>query len=92
MQKINATALGLALGICWGASIVITTLWINIVGGEEILAFLSKFYIGYSVSLLGALVGLIYGFIDGFIYGFFLAWFYNLFAARFGGSEPAAAQ
>ncbi len=83
MQKLNATALGLGLGICWGGSIVLTTLWIRIVGGEEILEFLAKFYIGYSVSLFGAFVGMIYGFIDGFIYGFCLAWFYNWFAARF---------
>lgn len=83
MQKLNKTALGLALGICWGASIVITTLWVMIAGGEEILGFLSRFYVGYSVSVAGAFLGAIYGFIDGFIYGFFLAWFYNLFAARF---------
>ena len=82
MQQINKTALGLALGICWGASIVLTTIWVMIVGGGEILGFLSKFYIGYSVSLFGAFVGLLYGFIDGFIYGFFLAWLYNFFAAR----------
>ena len=82
MQQINKTALGLALGICWGASIVLTTVWVMVAGGEEILGFLSKFYIGYSVSLFGAFVGFIYGFIDGFIYGFFLAWFYNLFAAK----------
>ena len=89
MQQINKTALGLALGICWGASIVLTTVWVMIVGGEEILGFLSKFYIGYSVSLFGAFVGMIYGFIDGFIYGFCLAWFYNLFAAKF-VEQPAA--
>ena len=83
MQQINKTALGLALGICWGASVVLTTVWGMVVGGGEILEFLSKFYIGYSVSLVGAFVGFIYGFIDGFIYGFFLAWFYNLFAAKF---------
>ena len=89
MQKLNTTALGLALGICWGGSIVITTLWLMIAGGGEILDFLPKFYVGYSVSVLGAFVGLIYGFIDGFIYGFVLAWFYNLFAAKF---PPAKAQ
>ncbi len=90
MLQINKTALGLALGICWGASIVITTLWIKIVGGEEILEFLSKFYIGYSVSVFGAFLGMIYGFIDGFIYGFFLAWLYNLFAAKFPPQETQA--
>ena len=89
MQRLNKTALGLGLGICWGASIVLTTLWIRIVGGEEVLMFLSKFYIGYSVSVFGAFIGMIYGFIDGFIYGFCLAWFYNLFAAKFPPSETA---
>ncbi len=83
-MQLNKTALGFALGVCWGASIVLITLWLGVTGGGEVFVeFLSKFYIGYSVSVFGAFLGMIYGFIDGFIYGFFLAWFYNLFAGRF---------
>ena len=43
---------------------------------------LREFYIGYSVSAVGAVVGLIYGFVDGFIGGWLLAWLYNMFAAK----------
>lgn len=82
-MQLNKTALGLALGVCWGVSIVLTTLWLGVTGGGEALVeFLSKFYIGYSVSIFGAIAGFVYGFIDGFIYGFFLAWIYNSLAGR----------
>ena len=82
-MQLNKTALGLALGVCWGASIVLTTLWLGVTGGGETLVeFLSKFYVGYSVSAFGAIAGFVYGFIDGFIYGFLLAWIYNSLAGR----------
>jgi hypothetical protein len=82
-MQLNKTALGLALGVCWGASIVLTTLWLGVTGGGETLVeFLGKFYIGYSVSIFGAIAGFVYGFIDGFIYGFLLAWIYNSLAGR----------
>ena len=89
-MKLNKAAMGLALGICWGASIVLMTLWLKIVGGGEVLEVISKFYVGYSVSVLGAFIGMIYGFLDGFIYGFVGAWFYNLFADKFAADGSAA--
>jgi len=82
-MKLNKAALGIALGICWGASLVLATLWVRVVGGEEAFEVLTRFYPGYSVTIPGALIGMIYGFIDGFIYGFFLAWLYNSMVARF---------
>jgi hypothetical protein len=51
-------------------------------GGGEHLVLLNKFYLGYSVSVLGSILGLVYGFIDGFIGGWILAFLYNLFAVR----------
>jgi hypothetical protein len=55
-------------------------------GGGEHLGLLGRFYVGYSVSPLGILLGGVYGFVDGFIGGWLLAWLYN----RFVGSIPAA--
>jgi hypothetical protein len=79
-MKLNKVALGLAAGVLWGASVFLATLWASFAGGGEHLALLSRFYLGYSVSLFGAFLGLIYGFIDGFVGGWLLAWLYNRFA------------
>lgn len=79
-MKLNAKALGLAAGILWGACVFLCTLWVVWRGGGEHLELLAKFYIGYSVSVVGAFVGLVYGFIDGLICGWILAWLYNRFA------------
>ena len=73
-------ALGLASGFLWGGAVLVATLWVVVRGGGEHLILLNKFYLGYSVTLVGALVGLVYGFIDGFIGGWLFAWLYNRFA------------
>jgi hypothetical protein len=44
------------------------------VGGQ---AWLSHFYLGYSITLTGGLIGLIWGFFHGLIGGALFAWFYN---------------
>lgn len=85
-MQLNKTALGLASGILWGAAILLTTLWVMALGGGEHLMLLSKFYIGYSVSVVGAVVGLIYGFIEGFVCGWIFAWLYNRLAPARGSS------
>ena len=79
-MQLNKTALGLSIGILWGVSVFLATLWIFWRGGGEHLVLLNKFYLGYSVTYLGALVGLVYGFVDGFIGGWILAWLHNRFA------------
>ncbi len=79
-MQLNKKALGLAGGILWGATVLLATIFAMIVGGGEHLTLMSKFYLGYSVSSVGAVVGLVWGFIDGFIGGWLLAWLYNKFA------------
>lgn len=80
-MKLNKVALGLAAGILWGLCVFVATVWLLVAGqGGEHLALLSRFYLGYSVSWVGAVVGLIYGFVDGFICGWVLAWLYNKFS------------
>lgn len=81
-MDLNKKALGLACGLLWGGGVLVATLWVVLSGsGGDHLNLLSRFYIGYSVSLLGAFVGLVYGFIDGLVTGWLLAWLYNRFAA-----------
>ncbi len=76
-MKLSPRAFGLACGILWGAAILVATIWTIIQGGGNTLGLLGKFYVGYSVSWGGAIIGLIWGFIDGFIFGWIFAWLYN---------------
>lgn len=78
-MRLHKTALGLAAGILWGLAVFVTTLWVLAVGGGDHLLLLSKFYLGYDLSVVGAFVGLAWGFIDGFICGWVFAWLYNRF-------------
>ncbi len=76
-MRLNERAFGFALGILWGATIFIATLWVALIGGGETLYKLRQFYPGYSISLFGALVGFVYALIHGFIWGWLFAWLYN---------------
>ena len=76
--KLNAVKFGLALGIIFAASMVFFSLWVMIVGtGQTWMNLTAEFYLGYSTTFTGMLLGAIYGFIDGFIFGFVLVWLYN---------------
>ena len=79
-MELNKTALGLAAGILCGLSVLLMTGWAVIMDGGNHLQVLARFYIGYTVSGVGAVIGLVYGFIDGFIGGWLLAWLYNRFS------------
>jgi hypothetical protein len=78
-MKLDPKATALAGGILWGLSVLLATLWIVIKGGGLTLMKLSQFYIGYSVSIPGAIIGGIYGFVHGFIFFLLFALIYNLF-------------
>lgn len=79
-MRLHKTAFGLAAGILWGLAVFVATLWVMAAGGGDHLLLLSKFYLGYDVSVVGAFVGLAWGFIDGFVCGWIFAWLYNRFA------------
>ena len=51
---------------------------------------LGNFYIGYSYSWGGAVIGLIWGFFYGFIAGVLIAWLYDLFCKIFYKSKKTA--
>lgn len=80
-MRLNGKALGLAFGLIWGGAVLLATLWLVMKGVSGQASFLSHFYLGYSVSLGGSVIGLLYGFIDGFATGWILAWLYNRLAA-----------
>jgi len=79
-MQLNQKALGLACGLLWGCAVFLATIWVVIAGTGEHLHLLGRFYLGYSVSWLGAVIGLAWGFVDGFVGGWLLGWLYNRFA------------
>jgi tetrahydromethanopterin S-methyltransferase subunit G len=77
---LNGNILGIVLGIVLGLTIFLATNWLVIKGGSDAgthLRLLNQFFIGYSVTFVGSLVGLFYGFLTGYIIGFLIAWIYN---------------
>ena len=86
-MKLRKRALGMALGIVWGLSVFVVTIWAIAAGQGQTLSKLGGYYLGYDVSLLGAFVGLVWGFVDGFIGGVLIAWLYDVFCKVFYKSE-----
>jgi len=84
---LNFKVLGIALGILIGVVIFIATNWLLIKGGEtgptgELvigphLELVGQFFIGYTVSFWGSLVGFFYGFLFGLISGVAIGGIYN---------------
>ncbi len=77
MENLNILSLGLAVGSAW-AFLVLTIGMTSIFGwGTVIVEVLSSLYIGYTPSLLGAVIGAVWAFTDGFVGGVIIAWVYN---------------
>jgi len=82
-MKLNVKALALAGGILWGASICVLT-WCSILGygGVDALSMVKSYYIGYSVTPIGSIIGAVYGFFDAGIGCAIFALLYNLFVGK----------
>lgn len=80
-MKLDVKAMAVAGGILWGASMFILT-WVGILGyGSNVTAEIAKsYYIGYSVTPLGSVIGAIYGFCDAGIGLAIFALLYNKLA------------
>jgi len=79
-MELRKRAFGLAVGLFWGLAILLGTWWILIIGAKGgLFSKISVFYIGYSVSWLGGVIGFLWSFVYGFIAGTLIAWFYDFF-------------
>ena len=83
MVKLNVKAFALAGGILWGASLLILT-WLDIWGyGSGAAEGMAKaYYIGFSVTPVGSLIGLVYGFFDAGIACAVFALIYNKLSGK----------
>lgn len=74
VQKVAITG-----GIFWGACLFVTTLasvYFNGYAAPFLNAF-GSIYPGYSVTLMGSVIGAIYGFFDAFVGIYIIAWVYK---------------
>ena len=89
-MELRKRALGMALGLVWGLTIMLSTWWLLIGGYRgDIISKLSQFYIGYSYSWGGAVIGFVWGFVDGFIGGVVIAWLYNFISIKIYKDKPS---
>jgi hypothetical protein len=85
--RLEATILGLVLGVMTGAAIMLATLVLVVRGGPVVgphLALLAQFLPGYHVSALGSLIGFAWGALYGFVVGYLVSTLYNGIAMRRG--------
>jgi len=84
IARIHANILALIFAAICGVGLFIMTVWLLIKGGEYVgphLELLGQYFIGYSVTWTGSLIGLFYGAIFGGICGWLIGMIYNLIVA-----------
>ena len=85
-MKISPVALGLTLGILWGASMCgIAIIHAIFPGyGSEYFQLIGSIYPGISGSSLAVDLAFsaVYGIVDGFVFGLLIAWIYNFVLTR----------
>jgi len=78
MFKLDAIALGLALGIIWGSAMFLLGLMnMGSSWGSGIMHGMATLYIGYKATIPGSIIGGLWGFFDAGLAGVVIAWLYN---------------
>ncbi len=80
-MKLSVKAFALAGGILWGLAVFILT-WLKIMGYGGELTLIKSYYIGYSVTPLGSVIGAVYGFFDAGIGCAIFVLLYNKLAEK----------
>jgi hypothetical protein len=68
VARIQAWLLAAGFGVVCGAGLFLMTAWLLIRGGEQVgshLHLLSNYFVGYSVTWTGSLIGSLYGTVTG---------------------------
>ncbi len=79
--RMDKLALATATGAVSGLAIFIATMALVLKGGDVIgpnLQLLNQYFIGYTVSVMGSLIGFGYSFFWGFLFGWLFAYLRNL--------------
>ena len=86
LVRLSAIVYGIVFGLVLGLGIFVATLWLVIRGGPVVgptLALLGQFFLGYTVTYWGSVIGFAYGFVTGFAIGFSISTIYNWIVSRF---------
>lgn len=78
--RLNGHILGFVMGVIAALAVFVATNWLVLKGGEVVgphLGLLDQFFIGYSVTFVGSLVGAAYSFVIGYLAGLMIGWIYN---------------
>jgi len=84
IQRLNARAWGIAVGLLLGLGLFLATNVLVIRGGENVgqhLTLLSQYFPGYSVTFIGSIIGFIYLFVLGYVLGRLIGTVYNRLVA-----------
>lgn len=79
MQPLSVKGLGIALGVSWGAGVLLLGVAGSLGWGRPVVDVLGTVYLGFRPSLTGSLIGGLWAFFDGAIGGIVIAWLYNRF-------------
>lgn len=80
VARMKAGVLAIIFAVICGGGLFLATVWLLIKGGPRVgehLNLLSHFFIGYSVSWGGSVVGLFWGALAGAVIGWTLGLIYN---------------
>lgn len=80
VARLKAGILAAVMGLICGTGLFAMTAWLLIKGGKNVgghLKLLSQYFIGYSVTWPGAVVGFLYGALVGGIIGWTVGFIYN---------------
>jgi hypothetical protein len=77
MMRLSVKGLGLALGVTWGAGVLMLGLIGAIGWGRAVVDVLGSLYLGFRPTLLGSVIGGAWAFVDGALAGVVVAWLYN---------------
>ncbi|MHC4846512.1 MAG: hypothetical protein ACYTCU_10165 [Planctomycetota bacterium] len=92
MLRIDATLWGITAGLLLGIGLFVATNWLVFRGGPQVgkhLGLLGHYFIGYSVTFMGSLIGFVWAFASGFVAIWLLVSVYNFVALRRHG-DPSA--
>ena len=84
-MKLNVKVLALTGGIFWAVSMFVLTWWVMLFTGNtgDPTIVGRMYYIGYSISPLGSVIGAVYGFFDAGIGCLLFGLLYNFLAGKF---------
>ena len=85
-SKLDKVALGISFGSTLGLLVFLATIFLLFKGGSPLgpnLSLLSHYFVGYSVSWEGSLIGLGYGFLSGFVLGWSIALLRNVLVSAY---------